>query len=53
MKKAYRVTEVSKIVGVSETTIWRWTKKGLFPKPKKLGRRVTVWTKDSIDNYLQ
>lgn len=53
MKQMYRVTEVSKIVGVSESSIWRWTKAGIFPKPKKLGRRVTVWTKGSIKNYLQ
>ena len=27
---------------VSKATIWRWVRAGRFPKPFKLGERVTV-----------
>jgi len=52
MQSLYRVSEVSKILSVSQSTIWRWTKAGLFPKPKKIGGRVTVWTRDSIEEFI-
>jgi len=52
MKKLYRAEEVSKMLSVSVPTIWRWVNLGLFPKPKKIGLRTTVWEKDQLDEYF-
>ena len=53
MTKLYRVGEVAEIFSVSKTTIWRWTNQGVFPKPKRLGMRVTVWDKNQIEAFIQ
>lgn len=53
MQTFYRVKEVSRLLGVSNSTIWRWVKLGIFPKPKKIGLRVAVWGKDQIEAFIQ
>ena len=53
MRKLYRVDQVSELLGVSESTIWRWTNQGVFPKPKRLGMRVTVWDKNQIEAFIK
>ena len=30
-------------LGVSRTTIWRWTKAGKLPQPRRLGSNTTRW----------
>jgi predicted DNA-binding transcriptional regulator AlpA len=37
---------------VSPATIWRWVREGRFPAPIKLGKNVTVWDEDVIDQFL-
>lgn len=37
---------------VSPATIWRWVRKGKFPKPFKLGESVTVWNADEVDAFI-
>jgi prophage regulatory protein len=37
---------------VSPTTVWRWVREGRFPKPFKLGERVTVWDADEVEDFL-
>jgi prophage regulatory protein len=37
---------------VSPATIWRWVREGKFPKPFKLGRSVTVWDLDAVEDFL-
>lgn len=37
---------------VSPATIWRWIREGRFPAPFKLGKNVTVWDEDVIDQFL-
>jgi predicted DNA-binding transcriptional regulator AlpA len=37
---------------VSPATIWRWIREGRFPAPFKLGKNVTVWDADVIDQFL-
>lgn len=37
---------------VSPTTVWRWVREGKFPKPFKLGERVTVWDANEVENFL-
>jgi len=35
-------------IPVSKSTWWQGVKDGRFPKPKKLGARVTVWRAEDI-----
>jgi predicted DNA-binding transcriptional regulator AlpA len=38
-----RAPVVAALFGISEPSVWRWSKSGRLPKPKKIGVRVTVW----------
>lgn len=42
----------SGILPVSPATIWRWVSEGKFPKPIKIGPRVTAWHKADIDAFI-
>jgi prophage regulatory protein len=42
-----RKRELSKRLGVSETTIWRWVRAGLFPKPITLGPNTIGWDEET------
>lgn len=34
---------VEALFACSASTVWRWSKKGILPAPRKLAPRVTVW----------
>lgn len=34
---------VEALFSCSNATIWRWSKKGIIPAPRKISPRVTVW----------
>lgn len=53
MRKLYRVSQVSELLGVSQSTIWRWTNQGVFPEPKRFGHRVTAWDENQIKAFIQ
>lgn len=48
-----RVIHVAERYNTSENTIWRWTREGHFPKPIKLGARVTAWSIESLEKWEQ
>jgi len=43
--KVYRIKELIKLLGISKETIYFWIRKNRFPKPVKLGPRVSVGLK--------
>ena len=53
-----RINELATISGkgglmpFSPATIWRKVKDGTFPKPVKLGERITAWHMDDIEAWL-
>lgn len=47
-----RITDTAKKVGVANSTIWLWARQGRFPKPVKIGPRVTGWRTDDIERWL-
>lgn len=57
-QKVYRVQQlasrngVAGMLPVSTATLWRWVKEGKFPKPFKLGARVTVWDAAEVDAFI-
>ena len=50
--KVIRVAPLAKEIGVCQSTIWRWVAEGRFPKPYKIGERVTVWDVAAIEEYF-
>ena len=39
--------EVAHALGISRMSVWRWTKAGRLPKPRKIGGNTTRW--DSVE----
>ena len=48
-----RINELSKIIGVCHSTIWRWIQLDKFPKGHKLGERTTAWLGSDIDEWME
>jgi predicted DNA-binding transcriptional regulator AlpA len=46
-------TGIPPIIPISKSTLWAWVKAGKFPKPVKLGPRVTAWPVDSIRHLVE
>lgn len=44
--------EVSKLLGITRTTLWRWCKVDTFPKPIKIGPNTTRWRQSDVDEWL-
>lgn len=40
------------LIPVSKSTLWGWVKVGRFPRPVKLGPRVTAWRVSDIRNLI-
>jgi predicted DNA-binding transcriptional regulator AlpA len=46
------VREIAQVVGMSQASIWRWTKREDFPQSYKLSKRCRRWKKDAILDYF-
>ena len=44
--------EVANLVGVSASSIARWSKQGDFPRPFLLGQNKIFWDKDEIQEWM-
>jgi prophage regulatory protein len=47
-----RAAELSSVLGISQTTLWRWRKNGTIPHPISLGPRMVGWRRKDIDEWL-
>ena len=47
-----RLKEVSSKIGMSRSTIYDLTAKGLFPDRVLLGRRAVAWRESEIDAWI-
>ena len=45
--------EIAKALGVSRMTVWRWTKAGRLPQPRKLGGHTTRWDSREVMEAIQ
>ena len=52
-KKLLTLKEVSVLVSMSRSTIYRSMDAGDFPRPLKIGSRMVRWAVDDIDDYLK
>ena len=48
----YRPNELAALLGVNKSTIWRWIQAGSFPRPIKLGSRLTGWPVAVVDEWI-
>ena len=48
MRQYIRVKKVAEVIGISQSSVWRWVQSGLLPKPIKLTNRTTVWRADDV-----
>ena len=47
------VTKVAELLGVSASTVWRWTREpgGTFPRPVRLSAGCTRWKTSDIEAF--
>lgn len=48
-----RAADLCKILGISNTTLWRWRKAEIIPEPISLGPRVIGWRLNDINSWLE
>lgn len=44
---------IKPIIPVSKSTWWAGVKTGRYPQPIKFGPRITAWSLDSINDYIE
>lgn len=44
-----RLPDVLKIIPVGKSTWWAGVKTGKYPKPRKLGPKITCWLKADVE----
>lgn len=47
-----RTGDVLSLVGISRSTLDLWISKGYFPKPRKLGNKLNVWSSSEVEAWL-
>lgn len=47
-----RGEEVYRMLGVDESTVYRWRRAGKFPQPVRLGRNSIGWPESEIRDWL-
>lgn len=48
-----RLPVILQTLGIKKSYFWEQIKKGLFPKPIKLGSRVSVWRVEDIRKLIR
>ena len=47
-----RLPTILKLIPIGRSTWWSGVKSGKFPKPIKLGQRITAWRVEDIKNLI-
>ena len=48
-----RVEDVVEKIGVSRTTLWRWSKDGSFPQRIQLGQNSSGYVASEVETWIQ
>ncbi len=51
--KLIRITAVMERTGLAKSTIYKYMKKGIFPKTIKCGTRFAAWEESEIEAWIQ
>jgi prophage regulatory protein len=46
-----RLADLSEMLGVSRSTIYRWVSEGMFPAPVKVSDRAVRWRAEDVENW--
>jgi predicted DNA-binding transcriptional regulator AlpA len=49
----WRIGDILAILPIGKSTLWLMVKEGRFPKPVKLGPKITAWRISDIKKYLE
>jgi len=52
-KAWFRVKDLSEILSIGQSTIWKMVKLGTFPKPKSITPRLTIWMRQDIEQWVE
>lgn len=52
-KRFMKIDDVAEYFGVTKTTIARLVKSGNFPKPIRLGKRISFWDQADIEKFIE
>jgi len=47
-----RLEQILKVIPIGKSTWWAGVKSGKFPKPVKLGERITAWKVEEINDLI-
>ena len=47
-----RPPQAANYLGIPQGTLYDWVRRGLAPKPIKLGPRASAWLKSELDSFL-
>jgi len=48
-----RPADAARHFGVCKTTLWRWAKRPDFPKPARLGPKITLFEIAAVERWLK
>lgn len=51
--RVLRISEVSRMVGIARSTLYRYIDRGLFPKQVKIGPNASGWLETDIRDWLE
>ncbi len=51
-KAWYRVKDLSEILSMGQSTIWKMVRNKTFPEPVRITARMTIWSSDSVMNWV-
>ena len=51
-KTWYRVKDLSEILSMGQSTIWKMVRNKTFPEPVRITARMTVWSSDSVMDWV-
>ena len=51
-RRYIRAQELSRMLAVHRTTLWRWVHDGNLPHPVRLGPNTVAWDSVEIDTWL-
>lgn len=51
-EKIIRAKQAAELIGIAESTFWRWVSEGRIPQGTRLSKRATVWKYTDVQNFL-
>ena len=53
MERLIRMPEVLHRLGVKKSSLYNGIKEGVYPAPRRLGKRTSVWVQSEIDALVE